>query len=153
MTEKQLLRYLKKHFTYHSDGSLTRKDRKNSNGSYDKDGYLIIKIKQKQYKAHRLVYLLFNGKLPNGEIDHINRDKTDNRIENFRVTDRRGNILNRDKKPNPDTGVVGIHLDNSTKGLKKRYTFKHNGETYRFYTLEEATKRKGELNGSLQKAS
>lgn len=72
--------YIKKHFKY-DNGTLIRDDRKNSNGSLDKDGYLIIKVKGKQFKAHRIVWLLHYGKFPLYEIDHINRNKLDNRIE------------------------------------------------------------------------
>ena len=48
MSEEKLIEYLNKYFIYHSNGKLSRIDRKNSTGSYDKDGYLIIKIKGKQ---------------------------------------------------------------------------------------------------------
>ena len=148
-----LLEYVKKYFTYHPDGTITRSDRKNSNGSLDSDGYLIVKIKGKQYKAHRLVYLMLNGHFPDGEIDHINRVKTDNRIENLRVADRSLNVNNTEKKPNPDTGVIGIYLDKSTKGLKKKYTFRRNGKTYRFHKLEDAVKGRGMLDEHLQEAT
>jgi hypothetical protein len=56
MSDTEVIEYIKKYFIYNQDGTFTRTDRKNSNGSLDKDGYLIIKIKGKQYKAHRLVY-------------------------------------------------------------------------------------------------
>lgn len=91
MEEKELICYIHKFFVY-ENGKLSRTDRKNSNGSIDKDGYLIIKIKGKQYKAHRLVYAYFNNEFPKGEIDHINRNKLDNRIENLRVVSRIENI-------------------------------------------------------------
>lgn len=106
---------------------------------------MIIKIKGKQYKAHRLVFAYFNGKFPNGEIDHINRIRTDNRIENLRECNREDNVLNTRRKPNKDTGVVGIRYDKSTKGLKSRYTFCIFKKTYRFRTLEEAVKAKNKL--------
>lgn len=140
--------YIKKYFTYNKDGTLTRTDRKNSNGSIDKDGYLIIKIKGKQYKAHRIVYALFNNKLPIKEIDHINRVRTDNRIENLREVDRKENVINTTKKINKDTGVFGVYLD-KRKDLKKKYTIKHKNQVYRFYTLEEAVNKRSELNGNL----
>lgn len=135
--------YIKKHFQYHKDGTITRSDRKNSNGSYDGYGYLILKIKGKQYKAHRIAYFLNYGVFPNGEIDHINRNRADNRIENIRVVSRQGNINNTTKEINPDTGVIGVHLT-KMKNLKKKYTVKLDGKTYRFYTLDEAIKKRSE---------
>lgn len=137
--------YIKKHFRYHDNGTVTRDDRKNSNGSYDKDGYLIIKVKTKQFKAHIIVWLLCNGEFPKCELDHINRDRTDNRIENLRESNRKQQIENREVIPNKETGVVGIHIDR-TKGLKAKYAFSHKGKTYRFRTLDEAKEMKRCLN-------
>ena len=133
--------YIKQHFHY-SNGVLTRDDRKNSNGSLDKDGYLIIKVKEKQFKAHRIVWLLHYGKFPEMELDHINHNRTDNRIENLREVDRQGNIDNIRLSPSPQTGYVGIYCDNVTKGLKAKYTFRYKGKTYRFRNLEDAVKEK-----------
>lgn len=131
-------KYILEHFKY-IDGKLIRNDRKNSNGSIDKDGYLIIKVKNKQFKAHRIAWLLNYGKFPNTELDHINRNKLDNRIENLRESNRKEQNNNKLKIANKNTGEVGIYIDN-TKGLKKKYATKINKKTYRFYTIEEAKK-------------
>lgn len=72
------------------------------------------------------------------EIDHINRDRTDNRISNLRESSRLGNINNIKKAVNPKTKVIGIYVDQYTKGLKKKYTTRMRGKTYRFHTLDEA---------------
>lgn len=133
--------YIKEHFMYHPDGTLTRNDRKNSNGSFDKDGYLIIKVKSRQFKAHRIVWLLNYGHFPKSELDHINRKRTDNRIENLRESNRVQQNNNATRLPNPETGEIGIHYD-KTPGLKKRYAFTINKKTYRFETLEEAKENK-----------
>ena len=149
MSDTEVIEYIKKYFIYNQDGTFTRTDRKNSNGSLDKDWYLIIKIKGKQYKAHRLVYAYFNGKFPDLEIDHINRKRTDNRIENLREVDRQRNVQNTTRKVNPDTGVIGIYKDKYTYGLKKKYTFHYKGKTYRFRNLEDAIRKRDELYGNL----
>ncbi|MBF1299651.1 MAG: HNH endonuclease [Parvimonas sp.] len=134
--------YIFKNFSYNPlTGKITRNDRKNSNGSFDKDGYLIIKIKGKQFKAHRLAFLLYYGYFPKKEIDHINRIRTDNRILNLREVTRLENIKNITKKINENTGEVGIYLD-KTKGLKKNICFKYKNKTYRFYSIEEAKNKK-----------
>ena len=147
-SELDVINYIRKYFKYNEDGTFTRTDRRGSNGSFDKDGYLIIKIKGKQYKAHRLVFAYFNGRFPNREIDHINRNRSDNRIENLRECTRQQNIANTKRTPNPKTGVVGIYYDTCTKGLKKKYTFHFKGKTYRFLTLEEALNKKENLRVS-----
>lgn len=131
--------YIKKHFTYDPrSGKIGRDDRKNSNGSYDKGGYLILKVKGKQFKAHRVAWFLYYGSFPENVIDHINGIKSDNRISNLRDVEQKRNVKNTNRSPNKDTGVVGIHYDSTTKGLKKNYTTRINGKTYRFYELEEA---------------
>ena len=136
--------YILNHFHYHKDGTLTRDDREGGLGSYDKDGYLIIKVRASQYKAHRVVWLLNYGDWPKQELDHINRNRTDNRIENLREADRTIQNLNRPPKYNDETKCCGVHI-NHTKGLKKKYEFHSKGKTYRFYTLEDALKKRTEL--------
>lgn len=138
--------YIKSHFHYYPDtGEIVRDDRKNSNGSLDKDGYLILKIKGKQHKAHRVAWLLYYGSFPQKEIDHINRKRTDNRICNLREATRLQNVLNTTRKPSPSTGICGIYITNA-KGLKKKYTVSLKGKHFRFYTIEEAIKFKNEHN-------
>lgn len=146
-SRQELKQYILDNFSY-VEGKLNRTDRKGGLGSLDKDGYLIIKVKGVQFKAHHIVWLLCNGDFPKSEIDHINRNRTDNRIENLRESNRTEQCRNHGRLPNKDTGVVGIYLDNTTKGLKKKYTFHLLGKSYRFYTLEEAIKEKERLRCS-----
>lgn len=142
--------YILNNFIYNSEtGEIKRTDRRSSCGSLDKDGYLIIKIKGKQFKSHRIAWLLHYGVFPTKIIDHINRIKTDNRIKNLREVDYKTNNNNKIFKPNEKTGVSGIYLDECTKGLRKKYSFKHEGKSYRFLTLDEAVAKKEELkNGN-----
>lgn len=54
---------------------------------------LCIKQSKKYYLVHRLVYEAFNGKIPEGyEVNHINEDKTDNRLENLNLMTRKENV-------------------------------------------------------------
>lgn len=118
-------------------GKITRSDRKNSNGSIDTKGYLILKIKGKQFKAHRLAWFLYYGEFPDKVIDHINRNRLDNRISNLRNVSQGTNVNNTTRTINKNTGVVGVYYDR-TKGLKKNFATGYNGKTYRFKCLEEA---------------
>lgn len=64
-------------------------------GSVTRAGYVVIKIGRRQVRAHRLAWFLTQGEWPCGEIDHINGDRSDNRMANLRVVDRCGNSQNR----------------------------------------------------------
>ncbi len=48
------------------------------------DGYRHIQIDGKKYLEHRVVWKLVHGEWPVGWIDHIDRDKSNNSIENLR---------------------------------------------------------------------
>jgi hypothetical protein len=53
-------------------------------GAIREGGYIAIRINKKLYLAHRLAWLYVYGVWPSCVIDHINRDPSDNRIENLR---------------------------------------------------------------------
>lgn len=63
-------------------------------GTYHK-GYRRVKISGQLVLAHRLAWAIHYGKWPDGEIDHINMDRSDNRIANLRDVARSENMVNR----------------------------------------------------------
>jgi hypothetical protein len=71
-------------------------------GTFDLEGYRVIRYKGKGYKAHRIAWLLQHKEFPNKVIDHINGDKSDNRISNLREADFVLNASNV-KRPNKST--------------------------------------------------
>lgn len=64
-------------------------------GTVDSDGYIRIIFKDKALAAHRIVWLLVHGQWPMQSLDHINRNKTDNRIENLRLASFSQNQANK----------------------------------------------------------
>lgn len=76
-------------------------------------GYLRGKIFGIQYAAHRVIYALHHGKEPDGEIDHINHDRQDNRIGNLRVVSAIENMRNQKRFKNNKSGVVGVCWNSS----------------------------------------
>ena len=72
-------------------------------------GYRYIKINRSSYKLHRIVWLLVYGEDPGEmEIDHIDRDKSNNRINNLRLADRISNCLNKGISKANKSGVTGV---------------------------------------------
>lgn len=74
------------------------------------DGYILIRANNKSYLAHRLAWFYINGKFPN-IIDHINRNKSDNRICNLREATKSQNQCNQKIRKNNTTGVKGVYFD------------------------------------------
>lgn len=64
-------------------------------GRIQTDGYSQIRVDGKLYLAHRLAWLYVHGEWPTSEIDHIDRDRVNNRIANLRDVDRAINATNR----------------------------------------------------------
>lgn len=88
---------------YNSDtGVFTNKVTRNSRavkgaraGNLDSvNGYRTLNINKQKYREHRLAWFFVYGVWPAKEIDHINRVKYDNRIENLREATRSQNMLN-----------------------------------------------------------
>ena len=77
-------------------------------GSLHKSGYLHVSYKGKKQKLHRLVWEYHHGSQPQGVIDHINGDKTDNRIENLRDVSQQANCQN--MKPRADAVISGVYM-------------------------------------------
>ena len=78
-------------------------------GSPDNKGYIMIGFRKRIYKAHRLAWLYVYEKWPSNLIDHINGDKSDNRIKNLREVDAGGNSENI-RRPNKrnKSGFMGV---------------------------------------------
>ena len=78
-------------------------------GWVNDSGYLITTVRGKKYRVHHIVWILHFGLIPDGyEIDHINRIRGDNRIENLRLATRHEQNLNLSRRASKSetTGVV-----------------------------------------------
>lgn len=78
-------------------------------GSKDTNGYQIIKINSLQYKAHRLAFLYMKGYHPEYEVDHIDRDPSNNKWSNLRHVTHQCNMQNKSKYSNNKSGVTGVY--------------------------------------------
>jgi hypothetical protein len=77
-------------------------------GSLHKRGYVHIKVDWQSYKAHRLAWLYVHGRWPEPAIDHINRDKADNRLVNLREADQLRNMQNKSIYARNTSGYTGV---------------------------------------------
>lgn len=86
-------------------------------GCVSSAGYLVIRLDRKPYRAHRLAWFLVHGEWPQGEIDHIDGDRLNNRLNNLRVVDRAGNSQNRRNAPanNLSCGLLGVSWNKQHK--------------------------------------
>ena len=77
-------------------------------GTLSAKGYIVITIRGKLYRAHRLAWLDVYGVWPKDQIDHINHIKDDNRIENLREASQQDNCKNRSISKANKSGVIGV---------------------------------------------
>jgi len=109
-------------------------------GSVNKLKYRAIKINSKLYKAHRLIYLMFNGELPK-MIDHIDNNPSNNRIENLRPANTSLNRQNAKINKNNTSGVKGVSWDSQAGRWKARiWSNKKTHTIGLFNTIAEAEK-------------
>jgi len=73
------------------------------------NGYKNISIPGKgSMRAHRVAWAIVYGVWPSDDVDHINGDRTDNRICNLRLSTRSENLRNKKKFPRNTSGYVGV---------------------------------------------
>lgn len=84
-------------------------------GTPIKDGYLSVSVLGRLYMYHRVIWLFHYGQFPVNQIDHINRIKNDNRIENLRDLHPFENAQNfYGVRKNNTSGARGVSLHKPT---------------------------------------
>lgn len=71
-------------------------------------GYIMIWLDGRNYYAHRIAWLLTHKRWPSCHIDHVNGDRSDNRLQNLRDATRQQNMQNRRRFNNNKLGVKGV---------------------------------------------
>lgn len=105
-------------------------------GGLKPNGYIETKLNGKSYGVHRLIWIWHYGHIANkADIDHINRDKSDNRIENLRSVSHQHNLFNTVSKGYTTIKENGKVLYVARIGVNGKMI--HLG---RFLTAEEAHK-------------
>ena len=91
-------------------------------GSKMADGYTQIRINGKHFLAHRLAWFYAYGAWPDKHIDHINRNKSDNRLSNLRQATPSQNAQNRSVNARSSTGLKGVTFHKRDKKYQAAIT-------------------------------
>lgn len=99
-------------------------------------GYRMIGLEYKKYLEHSLAYFYMTGEWPTLQIDHLNRNKTDNRWANLRHGTRSENGHNKGLHPRNTTGYAGVIVHGN--GFRAVIRVEGNEYTGWFNTVAEA---------------
>ena len=117
-------------------------------GTLTNNGYCMISLNGRRYMAHRLAWLYIYGVFPAGSLDHINRNKLDNRIINLREATCQQNMQNVLTHKHNTSGYKGVAWHDQRKRWRA-YIFNNYRQIHLglFDTKEEASaaRKKAEL--------
>lgn len=77
-------------------------------GTKTRDGYIMLSVSGKKILAHRVAWFFAYGQFAQGNLDHINRIKSDNRISNLRLATYAQNAQNRLANSKNTSGYKGV---------------------------------------------
>lgn len=108
--------------------------------SKNDNGYFRFGVGYHKDYGHRFAWLYVYGELPASHIDHINQDKTDNRIKNLRLCSHAENLQNTKIRTDNKSGHKGVFM--YSWGKYTAYISLNGKRRYLGYvdTLEEALK-------------
>lgn len=114
-------------------------------GCLNNFGYVRIGIGRKSYMAHRLAWLYCYGEWPETMIDHVNGNKSDNRITNLRKATRSQNTLNTKTHRNQTSKIRGVDWVKNRKKWMVRIQIEGARKTIGlFSSLDDAIKARKE---------
>lgn len=136
MTESKIIEIRNRKYEVFVDGKVFRQLK---DGSWEEvslcttgHGYFQVRIAGKKQLVHRLIWEAFNGPIPKGmQIDHINRVRTDNQLENLRLVTQTQN--NRNKSNNVLSNELEEGLKCGTTEYLDAWATKHGYKNYTEY--------------------
>lgn len=106
----------------------------------------------KNYRAHRVAWAIYYGRWPDGIIDHVNGDRTDNRITNLRDASLAQNMCNRPAPSDNKSGFKGVYWNSRENKWHVQVSFNGKRKSGGYYRNKEDAVRAyatlaGELHG------
>lgn len=126
MNWNEVFEYKEDGFLYWKESELKRSHFRNispdrkagcvGKGKNNKAFYIEIRYLDKIHRAHKIVWEMHNGKIPNGmQIDHIDGNGTNNKLENLRLVTCAENLKNKSRYANNTSGCVGVSWHKAQK--------------------------------------
>ena len=142
VSDEALVAHLKRNYIYDAERGVivNRKLNRVVKGTINSRGYMTTRLRiegqHPDINLHHIVWTIVYGRLPT-QIDHINGDKTDNRIENLREVSSSGNNANRlwRWKPNAQTGLPGVFPWRESFGISVKRDFYFSDKYEAFHTV------------------
>lgn len=109
-------------------------------GCTTKHGYKLMSYNGGNILVHVAIWIMLKGDVPeNMEIDHINNNPLDNRIENLRLATRNQNCHNTRMRSDNTSGIKGVVWNKDNNNWRARIYINNNKiEIGSFNTIDEA---------------
>ena len=145
LSDEALVAHLKKNYTYDAMRGVVMNQKLNRvvKGTINSVGYVQTRLRiggqHPTIQLHQMIWAVVYGYFPE-VIDHINGDKTDNRLENLREVSQSENIKNtvHPWRPNARTGLPGVEKNGQQFRIKnsgKRLSFRDKYEAFHAVVL------------------
>ena len=126
-------------------------------GSVAKDGYCRVKFEQKFYLAHRIIFMIHHGYMPN-VIDHIDGNPSNNKIENLRECTVSQNGMNSKVSITNKSGIKGVSWSKLSGKWQVRVQVDKHQKYFGVYEDKEladlvAIEARNKLHGSFARAA
>lgn len=125
---------------------------------FDKrDGYRYVALNKKRYGEHRVIWAWTFGNFPT-QVDHINMDRSDNRLCNLRRATNGQNGMNKAKQSNNTSGFKGVTLHKGTGKYHAKICRNGRRQSLGYYQRAEDaaaaySKAAGELHGEFARTN
>jgi hypothetical protein len=97
-------------------------------GHVNDNGYVMVAVDGANYRAHALIWLYCTGEWPSAEVDHIDRNRSNNRFSNLRLATRKQNAENASLSTRNTSGHRGVTWWARDRNWKAQIF--HNGKNY-----------------------